>query len=387
MRIHEYQAKTLLHQYEIAVPDGRVATTPAEARRIAEEFGHYPVLLKAQIHAGGRGRGGGVRLAFSAHEVDKMAGELLGMTLVTSQTGPRGERVTRILVEKGMAIAQELYLSLQIDRSAATIIILAGTEGGMNVEAVAARSPETIRQVPINPLTGILPFHCRQIAFGLHLPRQAHEDFMALLPQLYRLFVDYDCSLLEVNPLAITKEEELVALDAKIDIDDNSLFRHADIVAMRDAEEEDPFESKAASCGLNYIHLSGNVGTIANGAGLAMATMDLIKQAGAEPANFLDVGGGASVEKVEKGFSIIMGDAKVKAILVNIFGGILRCDVLADGVVRAARQVGLKVPVVVRMEGTNVAEGRRLLAESGLPLIMVDDLQAAAGKIAGIIRG
>jgi len=385
MNIHEYQAKQLFRQYNVPVPDGGTARTPAEARRIAAGLDGYPVVLKAQVHAGGRGKGGGVQLARSAAEVETKAGALLGMTLITPQTGPQGKRVHTILVEQRVAIRQELYLSILIDRSTARIMIMASEAGGMDIEGVAGRSPETVKKIPINPLTGIQPFHCRQIAFSLRIPPVAFKNFVSMLARLYRLFVEYDCSLLEINPLVITDTEEIVALDGKIDIDANSLFRHPDIVAMHDSREEDPIETQAAASNLNYIKLCGNVGNMVNGAGLAMATMDLIKQAGAEPANFLDVGGGANVEMIENGFTIIMADPNVKAVLINIFGGILRCDLLARGIVQAARKTGITVPVVVRMEGTNVEEGRRFLDQSGLNLIIARDLQDAAEKITTLV--
>jgi succinyl-CoA synthetase beta subunit len=384
MNIHEYQAKQLFRQYDVPVPEGNIARTPAEARRIAEELGGYPVVLKAQIHAGGRGKGGGVKLVGSATEVEAEADGLLNMTLVTPQTGPQGKRVHTLLVEQGVAIKRELYLSLLIDRGTARILFMASTAGGMDIEGAADRSPATVKKIAINPLTGIQPFHCRQLSFSLGIPPAISKKFVALLTRLYELFVEYDCSLLEINPLVITDTDELVALDGKIDIDSNSLFRHPDIVAMRDMSEEDPMETQAAASNLSYIKLSGSVGNMVNGAGLAMATMDLIKQAGAEPANFLDVGGGADVEMIEKSFTVIMADPNVQAVLINIFGGILRCDLLAKGVIQATRKTGIGLPVVVRMEGTNVEEGRRLLDQSGLNLTIARDLQDAAEKITSL---
>jgi succinyl-CoA synthetase beta subunit len=385
MNIHEYQAKQLFRQYDVPVPKGDIARTPAEARGIAEELDGFPVVLKAQIHAGGRGKSGGVKLAGSAIEVETEADALLNMTLVTPQTGPEGKRVHTVLVEQGVAIRQELYLSLLIDRSTARILFIASAAGGMDIEGASGSSPDAVKKISIDPLTGIQPFHCRQLAFSLGIPTAVSKKFVAILARLYRLFVEYDCSLLEINPLAITETDSIVALDGKIDIDANSLFRHSDIVAMRDRSEEDPMETLASASNLNYIKLSGTVGNMVNGAGLAMATMDLIKQAGAEPANFLDVGGGANVEMIEKGFAIIMADPNVQAVLINIFGGILRCDLLAKGVIQATKKTGIALPVVVRMEGTNVEEGLRLLDQSGLNLIIARDLQDAAEKITGLV--
>jgi len=309
------------------------------------------------------------------------------MTLVTPQTGPSGKLVNKVLVEEGLNIARELYLSILPDRETASIVIMASEAGGMDIEAVAADTPEKIIKVFINPLVGIQPYHCRTVAFGLSLSQASLKVFIPMLINLYRLFVDYDCSLLEINPLVVTADEQVIALDAKLDIDSNALYRHKDIEGFRDHDEEDPLEVEASKFNLNYINLSGNVGNMVNGAGLAMATMDIIKKAGAEPANFLDVGGGANAEMVENGFRIILADENVKAILINIFGGILRCDVLAEGVVQAARKTGINVPVVIRMEGTNVDEGRRILADSGLNLTTAVDLKDAANKIAEIVRG
>ena len=387
MKIHEYQAKDLFKKYNIPIPDGGVALNPDEAAGISARLGAFPVVVKAQIHAGGRGKGGGVKLAKSKAEVQRMAADILGMKLVTHQTGPQGKTVNKVLVEQGLNIAKELYLSIIPDRATAKIVVMASEAGGMDIEEVAAATPEKIIKVYINPLTGIQPYHCRQAAYGLNLAPAVIKPFTAMLVNLYRLLVDYDCSLVEINPLVITAEEAVIALDAKIDFDDNSLYRHKDILQLRDVDEEDPLEVEASKFNLNYINLDGNVGNMVNGAGLAMATMDIIKLAGAEPANFLDVGGGASAEMVENGFRIILSDKNVKAILINIFGGILRCDVLAEGVVQAAKTTGIDVPVVVRMEGTNVEEGRRILSESGLNLITAADLKAAAQKIAELVSG
>ena len=385
MKIHEYQAKELFRKYDVPVPQGGVAFTSDEAVQVAKTLGGYPVVIKAQIHAGGRGKGGGVKLAQSEQEVDSVAGQIIGMNLVTHQTGAQGRPVKKVLVEQGLNIAKELYLSIIPDRETAKIVVMVSEAGGMDIEEVAADTPEKIIKVSINPLQGIQAYHCREVAFGLNLAPAVMKPFVATVKNLYRMFVDYDCSLLEINPLVITAEEAVIALDAKINFDDNALFRHKDILEYRDLDEEDPLEVEASKFNLNYINLDGNVGNMVNGAGLAMATMDLIKLAGAEPANFLDVGGGASAEMVENGFKIILSDPNVKGILINIFGGILRCDVLADGVVQAAKKTELNVPVVVRMEGTNVEEGRRILAESGLKLTTAADLKDAAAKVAEIV--
>jgi succinyl-CoA synthetase beta subunit len=386
MKIHEYQAKELFKKYSVPVPQGGVAFNADEAVAVAKTLAGYPVVVKAQIHAGGRGKGGGVKLARSAEEVQSAAREIIGMNLVTHQTGKEGRLVKKVLVEQGLNIDKELYLSIIPDRSTAQIVVMASEAGGMDIEAVAAETPERIIKVFINPLLGIQPYHCRAAAFGLNLNPAVSKRFAAMLKNLYRLFVDYDCSLAEINPLVITAEEAVIALDAKVNFDDNALYRHTDIQEYRDLDEEDPLEVAASKFNLSYINLDGNVGNMVNGAGLAMATMDIIKQAGAEPANFLDVGGGASAEMVENGFRIILSDKNVKGILINIFGGILRCDVLASGVVEAARKTRINVPVVVRMEGTNVEAGRKILAESGLNLITATDLKDAAQKIAEVVR-
>ncbi len=385
MKIHEYQAKELFKKYQVPIPEGSPASTVDEAVSVAEGLGGYPVVVKAQIHAGGRGKGGGVKLAQSADEARKVAGEILGMTLVTHQTGPEGQEVKKLLVEQGLDIKKELYLSIIPDRATASIVIMASEAGGMDIEEVAAKTPEKIIKVFVDPLLGIQGYHCREAAFGLNLPPAAIKAFIPMLSKLYKLFVDYDCSLLEINPLVITGDDAVIALDAKVNFDSNALFRHKDIIEYRDLDEEDPLEVEASKYNLNYITLDGNVGNMVNGAGLAMATMDIIKLAGAEPANFLDVGGGASAEMVENGFRIMLSDKKVKGILINIFGGILRCDVLAEGVVQAAKKTGIEVPVVVRMEGTNVEEGRKILADSGLNLTTAVDLKDAASKVAEIV--
>ena len=386
MKIHEYQAKELFKKFGVPVPEGGVAFSTSEAKGVAEKLGSFPVVVKAQIHAGGRGKGGGVKLAKSMEDVGVVADQIIGMTLVTHQTGPEGRLVKKVLVEQGLNIAKELYLSIIPDRSTAQIVVMASEAGGMDIEEVAEKTPEKIIKVYINPLQGIQAYHCREAAFGLNLPAAAVKPFNAMLNSLYRLFVAYDCSLLEINPLVLTADDTVMALDAKVNFDDNALFRHKDLLEYRDLDEEDPLEVEASKFNLNYINLDGNVGNMVNGAGLAMATMDIIKLAGAEPANFLDVGGGASAEMVENGFRIILSDKNVRGILINIFGGILRCDVLAQGVVEAAKKTGISVPVVVRMEGTNVEEGRRILAESGLNLTTAVDLKDAAQKVAGIVK-
>jgi succinyl-CoA synthetase beta subunit len=387
MKIHEYQAKELFNKFNVPIPRGGVAFNPQAAGDVAESLGNYPVVVKAQIHAGGRGKGGGVKIAGSRTEAIALADQIIGMTLVTHQTGPEGRLVKKVLVEQGLNIAKELYLSILPDRGSAQNVIMVSEAGGMDIEAVAAQTPEKIIRVAIDPLLGIQPYHCRKIAFGLNMPQAAMKDFFLLLKNLYRMFSEYDCSMVEINPLVLTAEETVIALDAKVDIDSNALYRHKDILAYRDLDEEDPLEIEASNHNLNYINLDGNVGNMVNGAGLAMATMDIIKMAGAKPANFLDVGGGASAEMVENGFRIIMSDPNVKGVLINIFGGILRCDILAKGVVQAAQATGLKVPVVVRMEGTNVEEGRRILTESGLNLITAVDLKDAARKVAQLVTG
>jgi len=386
MKVHEYQAKELFRNHHIPVPEGYIATSPDDAAASAGKLGKFPVVIKAQIHAGGRGKGGGVKIARSLEEVKTAAGSILGRPLVTPQTGPQGRKVRKVLVEQGLDIVQELYISIIPDRATAKIMIIASRAGGMDIEEVAAKHPEQIIRVLINPLIGIEPNHCREIAAGLNLNNAITAKFSSLLENLYGLFIETDCSLVEINPLVITAQETLVALDAKIEIDDNALFRQKDILKFRDIDEEDPLEVEASKYSLNYINLDGNVGNMVNGAGLAMATMDLIKSAGASPANFLDVGGGADAEMVENGFRIILSDSNVKAVLINIFGGILRCDVLAEGVVQAARKTGINVPVVIRMQGTNVEKGREILAASGLNLITAEDLNDAAGKIAAIVR-
>jgi succinyl-CoA synthetase beta subunit len=381
MNIHEYQAKEILRKFGVAVPDGHVTYNSASARDWAKRLGEGPWVLKAQIHAGGRGKGGGVKFARTPDEVRNIAREMIGMTLVTHQTGPEGRLVKRVLVEKGCNIARELYISLLVDRATSKVTLMASTEGGMDIEEVAARTPEKILKEPIDPLIGLASFQCRKIAFKLGLEGKQVNQAVTMLSGLYAAFINSDCSLLEVNPLVVTVEGELLALDAKFNFDDNALFRHRLIRDMRDYDEEDHNEIEASQYDLSYIALDGNIGCLVNGAGLAMATMDIIKHCGGDPANFLDVGGGATIERVTEAFKIILSDAKVKGILVNIFGGIMKCDVIATGVIEAAKQVGIKVPLVVRLEGTNVEKGKKLLAESGLNIVAADGMADAAEKI------
>ncbi|GAB6094199.1 ADP-forming succinate--CoA ligase subunit beta [Desulfatiferula olefinivorans] len=385
MKIHEYQAKQLFSEAGIPIPRGRMAASVDDALSAADELGAFPVVVKAQIHAGGRGKGGGVKLARSRNEVRDHASAILGMTLVTHQTGPSGRIVKKLLIEEGLDIRRELYLSLVADRATADIVIMASTEGGMDIEDVAAATPDKIMRVSVDPVMGYQPYHGRQVAFGLGLEGQAVTAMSTMIGNLVNMFVRLDCSLIEINPLVLTGENTVAALDAKVDIDDNALYRHPEIRALRDEDEESPLEVEASRHRLNYISLDGNIGNIVNGAGLAMATMDIIKQAGAEPANFLDVGGGATADMVENAFRILLMDEKVKGILINIFGGILRCDIFAKGVVQAAKNTGIDIPVVIRMEGTNVDLGRKILSESGLKLETASDLTDAARKIAAII--
>ena len=387
MNIHEYQAKSLMSRYGVAVPRGAVAYTAEEAESAARNLGGSVWAVKAQIHAGGRGKGGGIKIAKSPDEVRDLAKKMIGMTLVTKQTGPAGREVKRIYVESGCDIDRELYLSLLVDRATARVTLMASTEGGMDIEEVAANRPEKIFRVSIDPATGLMPEHARRVAFGLGLKGGAVASATKLVSALYKAFIDLDASLVEINPLVLTKGGEVLVLDAKMNFDDNALFRQKDVLELRDEDEEDPAEVEASRHGLNYIKLDGNIGCMVNGAGLAMATMDIIKLYGAQPANFLDVGGGANKEKVTEAFKIITSDPQVKGILVNIFGGIMRCDVIAEGVIAAVKEVGLKVPLVVRLEGTNVELGKKILNESGLAVIAADDLADAAEKIVKAVRG
>ncbi|RME63229.1 MAG: ADP-forming succinate--CoA ligase subunit beta [Alphaproteobacteria bacterium] len=386
MNIHEYQAKAVLRGFGAPVLKGYPAFTVAEAIDAANKLGGPVWVVKAQIHAGGRGKAGGVKVVKSVAQVEDAAKALLGKTLVTHQTGPAGKEVGRLYIEDGCAIARELYLSLLVDRATARVAVMASTEGGMDIEAVAAETPERIMTLSIDPATGLMPYHARRVGFTLGLEGALLKDFASLLKALYQAFTEKDASLLEINPLVVTEDGKLVVLDAKMSFDNNALFRHSDIVALRDTSEEDEKEIEASQHDLSYIRLDGNIGCMVNGAGLAMATMDIIKLNGAEPANFLDVGGGASPEKVTAAFKILLSDDNVKGVLVNIFGGIMKCDVIANGIVAAAREVKLSVPLVVRLEGTNVALGKKILAESGLPIIAADDLGDAAAKIVAAVR-
>jgi succinyl-CoA synthetase beta subunit len=386
MKIHEYQAKELFRTFNIPVAKSGVAFSKEEALQVAEGLGKYPVVVKAQIHAGGRGKGGGIKLAANSEQVMTIVDQFLGMRLVTDQTGPEGRIVRKVLIEAGQSIDKEFYLSLLVDRQTEKIVIMASQAGGVDIENVAAKTPEKIIRVFVDPLLGIQGYQMRQVGFQLGFPAPSMKQLYGLLFNLYRFFVECDVSLVETNPLILTSEGNVMALDAKVDFDSNALFRHKDLLELRDLDEEDPMEVEASSYNLNYINLDGNVGNIVNGAGLAMATMDIIKNAGASPANFMDVGGGASAEQVENAFRIILADPKVKAVLINIFGGILRCDVFAKGVVEAAKKTGVTVPVVVRMEGTNVEEGRQILADSDLNLTSASDLADAAEKIAAAVN-
>ncbi len=381
MNIHEYQAKQLLAKYGVAVPRGGVAYTAPEAENVAKGLGGPSWVVKAQIHAGGRGKGGGVKVVESLEDVRETANRILGMNLVTHQTGPEGKEVKRVYIEEGCDIARELYLGILLDRANARITFMASTEGGMEIEEVAARTPEKIVKVAIDPATGMLPYHARKIAFGLNLESRQAGAAVKFMMAIYDAFTDLDASLIEINPLVITGAGDVVALDAKMNFDDNALFRHKDVADLRDEDEEDAAELEAARHDLNYIRLDGNIGCMVNGAGLAMATMDIIKLHGGDPANFLDVGGGASKERVATAFKLILSDPKVEAILIYIFGGIMRCDIIAEGVVAAAREVSFDVPLVVRLEGTNVEMGKKILGDSGLPIVSASDLGDAARKI------
>jgi succinyl-CoA synthetase beta subunit len=381
MKIHEYQAKAILAQHGVPVPRGEETSDPADAPAIAKRLGTSVVVVKAQIHAGGRGKGGGVKLARSAEQAERMARDMLGMRLVTHQTGPEGRIVSRLLIEEGLQMTRELYLSLVLDRAAGKPVMMASAAGGMDIEEVAAKTPEKITRVYIEPGVGIVPFEARQIGFAIGLDGPQVNKFVKLATALYEAFVATDASLVEINPLVVTAAGELLALDAKMSFDDNALYRHPDIKDLRDLGEEDALEIEASKFSLNYIHLDGNIGCMVNGAGLAMATMDIIKLAGGEPANFLDVGGGANAEQIRNAFKILMSDKNVKAVLINIFGGILRCDVLAQGVIEAVKELGVPVPIVIRMEGTNVDEGKRLLKDSGMNFTTADSMGEAATRV------
>jgi succinyl-CoA synthetase beta subunit len=387
VKIHEYQAKSVLARFGVPVPQGDVVFTPADARDVAKRLGTPVVVVKAQIHAGGRGKGGGVKLARSPEEAEQLAKQMLGMTLVTHQTGPEGRQVGRVLIEQGLDIARELYLSIVIDRAVQAPVIIASAAGGMDIEEVAASTPEKILKVTIDPGTGIVPFQGRKLAFGMGLDAAQANKFVKVLESIYRAFLETDASMVEINPLIVTKGGDLLALDAKVTFDDNALYKHADLKELRDISEEDPLEVEASKFSLNYIRLDGNIGCMVNGAGLAMATMDIIKLSGGEPANFLDVGGGANAEQIKNAFRILMADKNVKAVLINIFGGILRCDVLASGVIAAVKELGVPVPIVIRMEGTNVEEGKRMLKESGLNFTTADSMGEAANKVVALAEG
>jgi len=387
LKVHEYQAKGILASYGVPTPKGEVCDTPDDAVRIAEEMGGDLWVVKAQIHAGGRGKGGGVKLARTLDEVRAHAEAIIGMNLVTHQTGPEGKEVGKVLIESGQNIAEEFYFSILVDRATSTPIVMASREGGMEIEEVAATNPEAILKVWVDPAVGLRSFQANQLAFGLGLEGKSVRKAAALMMACYKAFVGADANMLEINPLMLSKEGDVIALDAKMDFDDNALYRHADIAEMRDLTEEDEKEIEASKYHLNYISLEGNVGCMVNGAGLAMATMDIIKLAGAQPANFLDVGGGATQERVEEAFKLILSDENVKAVLINIFGGIVRCDMIARGVIEAAKSQKVAVPVVVRLEGTNAEEGLKLLADSGLGLVPVQGLAKAADKVAEVVGG
>jgi len=384
MNIHEYQAKDILKRYGVPVPAGKVASTPQEAKAAAIELGGRCV-VKAQIHAGGRGKAGGVKLAANPEDAEKKAAEVLGKNLVTHQTGPEGREVKKVLVEQGLNIDRELYLGMVLDRAQSRVAVICSSEGGVEIEEVATKHPEKILKELIDPVVGLLPFQCRRLAYALGVPSECVGKLTAMMMALYRAYDERDCSLAEINPLVLTKEGQVMALDAKMNFDSNAFFRQKEIVALRDLDEEDPREVEASKYDLSYISLDGNIACMVNGAGLAMATMDIIKLCGGEPANFLDVGGGASKEKVAQAFKILLSDPRVRGVLINIFGGIMRCDVLAQGVVDAARE--LNVPLVVRMEGTNVDIGRKILADSGLAIISAETMAEAAEKIVKAVQG
>ncbi|MDY6988847.1 MAG: ADP-forming succinate--CoA ligase subunit beta [Thermodesulfobacteriota bacterium] len=385
MKIHEYQAKEIFSKYGIPVPQGAVARDPEEARKIAEQIGGSRWVVKAQIHAGGRGKGGGVRVVETPEAVAETSQEMLGMTLVTPQTGPQGREVRAVLVEEGLSIKQEFYVGAAVDRARQCPVLIASAEGGMGIEELAATHPERIVRQWVDVGAGFPAFQARNLLFGMGIETGLVRPGTGVFSQLYKIFEALDCMLVEINPLIVTEDGRLLALDAKVEFDDNALYRHKDLLELEDKHEQDPLEVEASQHRLNYIRMDGDVGIMVNGAGLAMATMDLIKQAGASPANFLDVGGGATTEMVTKGFEIILGDKNVRGILINIFGGILRCDVLANGVVEAAKKVAIQVPVVVRLDGTNVEEGRRILAQSDLDFIVADSMADAAEKVRGIV--
>ena len=386
MNIHEYQAKQILAKYGVPVPAGEAVMNAADAKSAAERLGGGTVVVKAQIHAGGRGKGGGVKLAHNPADAEKLARQIHGMTLVTHQTGPEGRRVERLLIEQGLPIARELYLGIVVDRAAGRPVIMASPDGGMEIETVAQNTPERIYKEYVNPGTGLIPFQARKLGFALGLEGDQIGKFGKMLAALYAAFIGTDASLLEINPLIVTKTGDLLALDAKMTFDDSALGRHPELKELRDIGEEDPLEVEASKFSLNYIRLDGTIGCMVNGAGLAMATMDIIKLAGGEPANFLDVGGGANKEQIRNAFKILMSDKNVRAVLINIFGGILRCDILAQGVIAAVQELGVRVPIVIRMEGTNVEEGKRLLKESGLNFTTANSMGEAAEHVVALAR-
>ena len=381
MKIHEYQAKAILGKHGVPVPQGEVVYTPDDAESVARRLGGGAVVVKAQIHAGGRGKGGGVKVVKNAQDARQAAAAMLGMTLVTHQTSPAGQKVGRVLVEQGLRIKRELYLGLVIDRSSEKPVLMVSPDGGVEIEKVAEQTPERIFKEFINPGVGLRPYQTRKLAFALGLEGPQVTQVSKMMTAVWETFLDADASLIEINPLIVTEEGNLLALDAKMNFDDNALYRHADIKEMRDLSEEDPLEIEASKYSLNYIKLDGTIGCMVNGAGLAMATMDIIKLAGGEPANFLDVGGGASAEQIKNAFRILMSDRNVKAVLINIFGGILRCDILAEGVIAAVRDLGVPVPIVIRMEGTNVEQGKQMLHESGLNFTTAETMADAAEKV------
>ena len=385
MNIHEYQAKELLRRYGVNVPRGGAAFTVEEAEKVAKDLGGSLWVVKSQIHAGGRGKAGGVKVVKSIDAVKLEAQRMLGMTLVTHQTGPKGQKVGRIYVEEGCDIKRELYLGLLVDRATSRVTVMASTEGGVDIEEVAAQHPEKIMKFSVDPATGLQAFHARKVAFGLGLEGTQVNNCVKFLMGMWKAFNELDCAIVEINPLVVTGAGDIIALDAKVNFDDNSLFRQKEVAGMRDESEEDPAELEATKNDLNYVKLDGNIGCMVNGAGLAMATMDIVKLYGGEPANFLDVGGGATKERVTKAFKIILSDKNVKGIFVNIFGGIMRCDIIADGIIEASKEVKLSVPLVVRLEGTNVDLGKKMLAESGLPIVAGDNLSDGAKKIVAAV--
>ncbi len=386
MNIHEYQGKEILRKYGVSVPNGKVAFTVEEAVEAAKDLGAGVCVVKAQIHAGGRGKAGGVKVAKNLDDVRTYAGEILGKTLVTHQTGPEGKEVKRLLIEEGCDIKKEYYVGLVLDRSTSRVVLMASEEGGTEIEEVAEKTPEKIFKEEIDPVIGLMPFQARRIAFKINIPYECINQAVKFMMGLYQAYIEKDCSIAEINPLVVTGDGKVIALDAKLNFDGNALFRQQAVVQYRDLEEEDPKEIEASKYDLSYVALDGNIGCMVNGAGLAMSTMDIIKHYGGDPANFLDVGGGATTEKVTEAFKIILSDPNVKGIFVNIFGGIMKCDVIADGVVEAAKQVGLNIPLVVRLEGTNVDLGKKILAESGLNIVAAESMAVGAQKIVSLVK-